>query len=91
VELHHLPTGEVLAWSHTTESLARHLGRAEAIAEECAAADERMRDGLTADAYDEVFPPRPGPSCAWCDYRRHCPEGTEAAPAHRPWDGLAAG
>jgi RecB family exonuclease len=91
VELHHLPTGEVLAWSHTDESLARHLGRAEAIAEDCAAADERMRDGLPADAYDEVFPPRPGPSCGWCDYRRHCREGTEAAPARRPWDGLAAG
>ena len=39
VELHHLPTGEVLAWSHTDQSLARHLGRAEDIAEECAAAD----------------------------------------------------
>jgi RecB family exonuclease len=90
VELHHLPTGEVLAWSHTDESLARHLGRAEDIAEECAAADERMRDGLPADRYDEVFPPRPGPSCGWCDYRRHCPEGTAAAAARRPWDGLAA-
>ena len=64
-------------------------GRAEGIAEECAAADERCRDGLPADRYDEVFPPRTGPSCGWCDYRRHCPEGTEAAPARRPWDGLA--
>ncbi len=90
VELHHLPTGEVLAWSHTDESLARHLGRAEAIAEECAAADERMRDGLPADRYDEVFPPLPGPSCGWCDYRRHCPEGAAAASARRPWDGLSA-
>jgi len=90
VELHHLPTGEVLAWSHTDESLTRHLGRAEDIAEECAAADERMRDGLPADAYDEVFPPRPGPSCGWCDYRRHCPEGTAAASPRRPWDGLSA-
>ena len=69
--------------------LARHLGRAEDIAEDCAAADEQMRAGLPADRYDEVFPPRPGPSCAWCDYRRHCPEGTEAAPPRRPWDGLA--
>ena len=90
VELHHLPTGEILAWSHTDESLARHLGRAEGIAEECAAADERMRDGLPVDRYDEVFPPRPGPSCGWCDYRRHCPEGAAAASARRPWDGLAA-
>jgi putative RecB family exonuclease len=90
VELHHLPTGEVVAWSHTDESLARHLGRAEDIAEECAAADERMRDGLLADRYDEVFPPRPSPSCGWCDYRRHCPEGAAAAAARRPWDGLSA-
>jgi RecB family exonuclease len=89
VELHHLPSGKIVVWSHTEESLARHLGRAEGIAEECAAADERMRDGLPADRYDEVFPPRTGPSCGWCDYRRHCPEGTQAAPGRRPWDGLA--
>jgi RecB family exonuclease len=90
VELHHLPTGEVLAWSHTAESLARHLGRAEDIAEECATADERMRGGLPADRYDEVFPPRPSPSCGWCDYQRHCPEGAAAASARRPWEGLSA-
>ncbi|HEY7812717.1 MAG TPA: PD-(D/E)XK nuclease family protein [Nakamurella sp.] len=89
VELHHLPTGEILAWSHTEESLARHLRRAEGIAEECAAADEQFRGGLPADRYDEVFPPRTGSSCGWCDFRRHCPEGAEAAPARRPWDGLA--
>jgi putative RecB family exonuclease len=90
VELHHLPTGEIIAWAHTEESLARHLSRAEDIAEEASAADQRMRDGLPADRYDEAFPPRPGPFCAWCDYRRHCPEGAEAAPPRRPWDGLPA-
>jgi hypothetical protein len=88
VELHHLPSGQVLAWTHTGESLARHLGRAEAIAGECARADEAMRGGLPADRYDEVFPPRPGPSCGWCDYRRSCPEGAAAAVTRRPWDGL---
>ena len=45
VELHHLPTGQVLAWEHTAESLARQLRRAEDIAAECAAADERFRGG----------------------------------------------
>jgi putative RecB family exonuclease len=89
VELHHLPTGEILAWSHSDESLTRHLGRAETIAQECAAADQQFRDALPADRYDEVFPPRTGPSCGWCDYRRHCPEGTQAAPPRRPWDGLS--
>jgi RecB family exonuclease len=84
VELHHLPTGEVIAWSHTDESLARHLRRAEGIAAECATADERGVNGG-----DEVFPPRPSPSCGWCDYLRHCPEGRAAAIPRRPWDGLA--
>ena len=103
VELHHLPTGRVLAWEHTAESLARHLRRAEAIAAECAAADERYRGGgpatsaraggpapvLPAGLADEVFPPRPGPSCGWCDYRAHCPEGSAASDPRRPWDGLS--
>jgi RecB family exonuclease len=88
VELHHLPTGEIIAWSHSEESLTRHLNRAEGIAEECATADERMRDGLVPADFDKVFPPRPSPSCGWCDYLRHCPEGAAAAIRRRPWDGL---
>lgn len=43
VELHHLPSGEVAVWEHTEESLRRHLGRAEQIADEAAAADEAYR------------------------------------------------
>jgi RecB family exonuclease len=90
VELHHLPTGRVLAWEHTPESLNRQLGRAEDIAAECAEADERFRGGLTGAAVDETFPPRPGSWCGWCDYRAHCPEGGSAAAPRRPWDGLAS-
>jgi RecB family exonuclease len=89
VELHHLPSGQVLAWSHSDESLARHLSRAEAIAQECAEADEAMREGLPEPRYDEVFPPRPSPACGWCDYLRHCQEGAAAAVTRRPWDGLS--
>jgi RecB family exonuclease len=89
VELHHLPTGRVLGWEHSDESLARQLGRAQEIARECAAADERYRGGLAASAYDEVFPPSPRPACGWCDYLRHCPEGMAAATPRQPWDGLA--
>jgi RecB family exonuclease len=88
VELHHLPTGEVLAWDHTDETLARHLRRAEAIARECADADELSRGGLSPERQDEIFPPRPGPQCGWCDYLRHCPDGRAAAISRRPWDGL---
>jgi RecB family exonuclease len=90
VELHHLPTGRVLGWEHTPESLDRQLRRAEDIAGECAEADERFRGGLAGGAADAVFPPRPGSWCGWCDFRAHCPEGGSAAVPRRPWDGLAS-
>jgi RecB family exonuclease len=92
VELHHLPTGKVLAWEHTPESLARQLGRAEAIAEECAQADQQYKSA-TADGQplpEKIFPPRPSFGCGWCDYRAQCPEGRVAAEPRRPWDGLSA-
>jgi putative RecB family exonuclease len=89
VELHHLPTGRVISWQHTSESLARHLRRAEEVAAECADADDAMRGGLAQQRQDEVFPPRPGPSCGWCDYLRHCEPGRAAAITRQPWDGLA--
>jgi len=89
VELHHLPTASVLAWEHTPESLARQLGRAEDIAAECAEADERYKAAAAGgSSADEVFPPRPGPGCGWCDFRAHCREGSLASPHRRPWDGL---
>jgi RecB family exonuclease len=89
VELHHLPSGTVLAWEHTDDTLARHIRRAEGIAAECAEADETFRAGLPAERYDEVFPPRTGPGCGWCDFRRHCPEGQAASATRKSWDGLA--
>ena len=90
VELHHLPTGQVLGWEHTAESLDRQLRRAEDIAEECSAADDRFRGEPDTGRGDDVFPPRPGAWCGWCDYRAHCPEGQLAAAQRRPWDGLTA-
>jgi RecB family exonuclease len=89
VELHHLPSGQVLAWDHTDESLQRHLRRAEDVAAECAEADERMRASLPREEYDEVFPPRTSPACGWCDYLRSCPAGEAVAAARRPWEALA--
>jgi len=89
VELHHLPTGRVLAWEHTAESLARQLDRAQDIAAECASADERYRESADGGRGDETFPPRPGTWCGWCDYRGQCPEGRVAGVSRRPWDGLA--
>ena len=91
VELHHLPTGEVLAWSHTDESLARHLGRAEDIAEECAAADERMRDGLPADPTTRCSrraPARPADGATTGGTARRARRRVPAPPLGRPFRGL---
>ena len=84
VELHHLPTGSVVAFDHSEQSLARHLARAEAIGAEAVAAAEALLDGGDADA---LFPPRPGAQCGWCDVARSCP--SSAGPLRRSWDGLA--
>ncbi len=105
VELHHLPTEQVLAWEHTKDSMERQLRRAEDIAGECGRADEAYRAGQQSDRIqeqlygperaagkgqaDEIFPPQPGMWCSWCDFRAHCPQGRAASPPRLPWDGLA--
>jgi RecB family exonuclease len=91
VELHHLPRDEVHAWEHTPETLGRHVRRAEAVAAEAQEADARFAGGLPPERYDEAFPPRPGAQCAWCDFARHCPEGSAGYPPKQPWDGLSDG
>ncbi len=85
VELHHLPTGQVLAWEHTPAGLERHLKRAEAIAQEAQDATDAASGGQPAD---EAFPPRTGPLCRFCDWRARCPEGLAASEALQPWEGL---
>jgi putative RecB family exonuclease len=86
VELHHLPTGTVAAYDHTEESLARHVARAQASADDIVAATDTLAAGA---AVDEVFPPVPSSSCSWCDFRRHCPEGRAASAELDPWSALA--
>jgi len=95
VELHHLPSGKVLAWEHSPETLARHVRRAEALAAEAGAATaalaERPREDVGAGAeVDALFPPRPSSLCGWCDFARHCPEGLAASGGPKQaWAGLA--
>lgn len=93
VELHHLPTGQVIAWDHTDDtdgSLQRHLSRAEAIGAEAQRADEAYAKGLSPGDQDRWFPPQPGALCRWCDFSAHCPEGRSVYPTGRPWDALAS-
>lgn len=89
VELHHLPTGEVVAWDHSEESLARHLRRADSIAAELARLDEAFRAGVSAAEADAAFPARVGPLCGWCDFRAVC-EPASGVPGRRPWDAVAS-
>ena len=87
VELHHLPSGKVLSWEHTPETLDRHVRRASSIAAEASAAKDSLEAGVPAD---EAFPPRPSPVCGWCDIVRHCPEGMAVSGGpKKPWAGLA--
>jgi putative RecB family exonuclease len=83
--LHHLPTGTVAAFDHTQDTLDEHVVRAERTAQQITAATDAATGGA---APDDAFPPVPGPSCAWCDFRRHCPAGQQASPELDPWSGL---
>jgi putative RecB family exonuclease len=85
VELHHLPTGAVVSWRHTEESLARHVGRAEQVADDIVAATDTLQAGADPD---EVFAPQAGRHCGWCDYRAVCDVGQAAVPAREPWSAL---
>jgi putative RecB family exonuclease len=82
VELHHLPTGAVVAWEHTEESLRGHLDRAEGLAAQLQQATDVVQGGADADS---AFPTRTGRHCSWCEFRAHCVQGQQAAPELPPW------
>ncbi|HEY4420235.1 MAG TPA: PD-(D/E)XK nuclease family protein [Pseudonocardia sp.] len=86
VELHHLPSGDVLTWRHDAASLGEHVRKAEETAEELAAATDELAAGGDAEA---LFPPRPAPRCGTCEMRRNCPEGRAVATEPEPWALLA--
>jgi putative RecB family exonuclease len=81
VELHHLPTGTIVAHEHTEESLARQVRRAEETAQDIMAAEKAVAGGADPDA---EFPVNPGSLCGWCDFRKVCPAGASVA-AKEPW------
>jgi putative RecB family exonuclease len=87
VELHHVPTGQVLAHETSPQSLRRKVDEAESISRDLAIADIGYRDGSIAGD-SATFQPRPGPLCGWCDYREHCPQGRQAGPAKARWAAL---
>ncbi|MDQ1702247.1 MAG: putative RecB family exonuclease [Frankiaceae bacterium] len=84
VELHHLPTGQIVVWEHTEESLARQLRRAEDIAEEVLGAEEAYRAGGDAET---LFPARVSALCSFCDHAAACPAAAGVRPRDA-WDAL---
>ena len=84
VELHHVTTGRIARWQHDLSTRDRHVQRAVGVADDIVRAELRA----DTDPVDEVFPPRPGPLCGWCDYRDSCSDGAAAAPAVDPWAAL---
>jgi RecB family exonuclease len=86
VELHHVPSGEIVSFEHTDESLARHVVRAEATAQDIVVATDTLESGADPD---EVFPAVPSAVCSWCDFRAQCPTGQAASTEITSWAGLA--
>lgn len=86
VELHHLPTGEVLKHRHTSESIARHLHRADSIGAEAQVAQKEFKSGnLGPEEIDDVFPPNTSRLCGYCDFLEHCPEGSAMTKRAAAW------
>jgi len=88
VELHHVPTGEVVSHTHTPESLTRKVDEAKSIARDARRADA---DFAERGVESSLFPPVVGPLCTWCDFRAHCPEGQAAGPEKSGWAALEPG
>jgi RecB family exonuclease len=86
VELHHVPSNRVLGFTHTDESLGRHLERADALAVEIGALAAR-RPSMTRAEADHAFPARVARRCGWCEVRSWCREG-QAVPPRDRWEAV---
>ncbi|GAB6900956.1 RecB family exonuclease [Kineosporia succinea] len=82
VELHHLPSGTRAVARYDGGGLERRIAEADSLGDAAAGADRAFAEGRRGDA---VFPPSPSPGCAFCDFRRHCPEGRAASEEKPAW------
>ena len=90
VSLHHLPSGQVVQWTHTHESLQRHLDRVTQIASDIVLAQDTWEGIDPADAQlcYELFPARPSALCGFCDHWEMCDVGRAFIDRKQPWEGL---
>lgn len=87
VELHHVPSAQVVAFEHTAQSRERKLAEATSIGAELRVAAEQFAE---VGAAAPVFAPNPSPLCRWCDYRALCPPGQQMGPERSSWAALEA-
>lgn len=88
VELHHLPSGDVLSHEHTPATLQRKVDEAESIASDLRRADAEYAEVGELSAR---FEPQVSPLCRWCDFRAHCPTGQLVGPEKSDWAALESG
>lgn len=89
-ELHHLPTGDVLAVDYDAARIYRQIDRLVDAAREADKATQTytdvVRDGASAEqGQNALFPTRLGPLCASCPFRYACPDGQAAWPEAEAW------
>ncbi|ACY96780.1 RecB family exonuclease [Thermomonospora curvata] len=85
----HIDRAEQIAAEASAADEAYRTGPAPAASVRFDLADEQAQRAYH-EPFDEVFPPRTGPLCAWCDFNRVCPEGRRTAPAKDPWAAVTA-
>lgn len=95
VSLHHLPSGNDVTWTHTGDSLQRHLDRVYQIAQDILLAQDTWEamDELPdqESLRDELFPTRPSGLCGFCDHWDVCEVGRSYTERKESWAGLALG
>ncbi len=90
VSLHHIPSGTEISWTHTPESLARHLRRVGEIARDIIRAQDIWESAERSESVrDELFPAQPSGLCGYCDFWQVCVTGQAFTAQRNSWDGLA--
>lgn len=89
VSLHHIPSGEIVSWTHSDDSLTRHLDRMLSIASDIGRAQDTWEaSDQSREVGDELFPARPSALCGYCDFWELCPTGQAFVSQKESWEGL---